>query len=719
MTSSYTIVPSRHYPLGSHYDGYGTQFALYSAHAEKVELCLFDDRAAEELQRLELPSYERRVFSGYVEGLRPGAIYGYRVYGPYQPELGRRFNHHKLLLDPYARRVAGKFEWSDLHYAYQLNHPDQDLSFDERDNAALMLKAVVCEPHEIDPLTPLPRHGRPAHTVIYEAHVKGMTMTHPVLPPELRGTLAGLGHEALIAYLKALGITTLELLPVQGFLDEHLLVQKNLRNYWGYNTLTFFAPHQAYLRQGDPMEFRALVQALHEANIEVILDVVFNHTAEGDRLGPTLSFKGIDNLTYYRLQSENQRYYINDTGCGNTLNVTHPAVLQLVMDSLRYWVQVMGVDGFRFDLATILGRERHGFDDSNGFFDALYQDPVLAGARLIAEPWDIGPGGYQLGAFPSGWSEWNDRYRDTVRRFWRGDSGVLPEFARRVHGSSDIFEHSGRRPSASVNFISSHDGFTLQDLVSYRDKHNEANQENNRDGHAENFSENYGVEGPAPFTEINDLRRRQRRNFLTTLILSQGLPMLCAGDELCRTQQGNNNAYCQDNPLSWIDWQSANHSTEAQAQLAFTRRLLAFKRAEPWIWPPRYVHMSQNPQDPVIIWFNRDGEIMQPMHWGQHHTTSLGYLVGEAGFSSSRRMLALFNAGTAPLDFRLPYRQEVPSWTLVLDTSFEGGFPSDDEHDAANANQEVTGHYPLQAQSTVILFANVEPDASYARKISL
>jgi glycogen operon protein len=702
----YLIAPASHYPLGSHFDGKGTHFALYSAHAEKVELCLFDEHGEQEVQRLELPSYEQQVFSGYVDGLLPGTVYGYRVYGPHQPELGHRFNHHKLLLDPYARRVAGRFVWSDLHYGYQQEHPAQDLSFDDRDNAALMLKAVVCAAPEPLPLAPAPR-PIPGRTVIYEAHVKGMTMTHPAVPRELRGTFAGLGHAALVAYLKTLGITTLELMPVQGFISEHFLAQKNLSNYWGYNTLTFFAPHQAYLNYGDPLEFRTLVQSLHEAGIEVILDMVFNHTAEGGRMGPTFSFKGIDNLSYYRLQNENPRYYINDTGCGNTLNISNPAALRLVMDVLRYWVVVMRVDGFRFDLASILGREPYGFDSGSGFFDALYQDPVLAGIRLIAEPWDIGPGGYQLGNFPSGWSEWNDRYRDTVRRFWRGDVGVLPEFARRVHGSSDIFEHSGRRPSASVNFITNHDGFTLWDLVSYRDKHNAANLEDNRDGHAENYSENYGVEGATLVAEINDIRQRQRRNFLVTLILSQGLPMLSAGDECCHSQQGNNNAYCQDNTLSWIDWQNAN--AEAEQQLAFTQRLLAFKQAEPWIWPPVYVHENSDPKGPVIFWFNRDGELMQPVHWGQYQTQTLGYLVGESGLGTARRMLALFNAGPSPLDFKLPYRQEVPRWTLVLDTSFETGMPPGDNH-------EISDHYSLEAHSAVILLTAAVPVASLAQE---
>ena len=705
MTQRFSITHSNHHPLGAHYDGNGTHFALYSAHAEQVELCLFDERGMQELQRLSLPSYDQQVFSGYVPDLHPGTVYGYRVYGPYQPELGHRFNHHKLLLDPYARSVAGSFIWSDLHYGHQQDHADQDLSFDSRDNAALMLKAVVCGTPPRTVTTPV--RPRSELTVIYEAHVKGLTMMHPAINADVRGKFAGLGHQTLIDHLKSLGITTLELMPVQGFIDEQFLVQKGLRNYWGYNSLTFFAPHQAYLCNGDPLEFRSMVEHLHDAGIEVIMDVAFNHTAEGGRLGPTFSFKGIDNLSYYRLQSENPRYYINDTGCGNTINISNPAVLRLVMDALRYWVTVMGVDGFRFDLATILGREHYGFDRGSGFFDALYQDPVLAGVRLIAEPWDIGPGGYQLGNFPSGWSEWNDRYRDTVRRFWRGDAGVLPEFARRLHGSSDIFEHAGRRPSSSVNFITSHDGFTLQDLVSYREKHNERNLEDNRDGHAENHSENYGVEGPTLLAEINEIRRRQRRNFLATLILSQGLPMLSSGDEVCRSQRGNNNAYCQDNPLNWIDWEGFD--SEAEQQLGFTQRLLAFKRAQPWIWQQSYIHESTEKGDAEILWFNRDGEIMQPVHWGQHHTRTLGYLVSIRVEGKARRMLALFNAGTVPVNFKLPYRQEIRRWSLVLDTSFESGLPP-------GSNHEIYGHYPMLGHSTVVLLGGVFPTESSAQE---
>lgn len=658
--------------LGATWDGRGVNFALFSAHAEKVELCLFSDDGSREVQRLELPDLTNQVWNGYLEGAGPGTVYGYRVYGTYQPELGHRFNHHKLLLDPYARQLCGGFSWSDLHYAYQTDSPDEDLSFDERDNAALMPKCVVVatEPH------PPPRYNRvrKRDTVIYEAHVKGLTMLHPEIPAEQRGTFRGVGHKAIIRHLRALGVTSLELLPAQGFLSEHFLVEKGLTNYWGYNTLTFFAPHKAYLCGNDIAEFRAMVNALHEAGIEVIMDVVYNHTAEGNRLGPTFSLRGIDNLSYYRLQAENKRYYINDSGCGNTLDFASPAVLQLVMDSLRYWVTDMGVDGFRFDLATVLGREHYGYDKCSGFLDAVYQDPTMAAVKIIAEPWDIGPGGYQLGHFPTGWSEWNDRYRDIVRRFWRGDSGMLPEFARRVHGSSDIFEHSGRRPSASINYVTSHDGFTLADLVSYNHKHNEANLEDNRDGHPENHSDNYGEEGPTRIPEINELRARQQRNLLATLIVSQGTPMLCAGDEFARTQNGNNNAYCQDGPLSWLRWDALND--DQLQQFEFTQYLLSLKREHPLQWHDRYIHEPKDEHAPVILWYNTSGELMQPVHWGQHHGKAVGYFVRQS--TADRRCLyylTLFNAGREPITFRLPTLPGVASWQLLLDTTQAAGRP--------------------------------------------
>lgn len=702
MSAAPHLQPGHIHPLGSTWDGRGVNFALFSAHAEKVELCLFSPDGSRELHRLALPNLTNQVWNGYLEGAGPGTVYGYRVYGPYQPDLGHRFNHHKLLLDPYAKQLRGAFTWSDLHYAYELEARDADLSFDVRDNAALMPKCVVLASQP----RPAPRQNRihKRDTVIYEAHVKGMTKLHPAIPPEHRGTFRGMGHRAIIDHLCALGVTSLELLPVQAFVDEHFLVEKGLVNYWGYNTLSFFAPHQAYMQGNDIAGFRAMVDALHVAGIEVILDVVFNHTAEGGRLGPTFSFRGIDNLSYYRLQGENKRYYINDSGCGNTLDMANQFVIMMVMDSLRYWVTEMGIDGFRFDLATVLGREHYGFDRGSGFLDALQQDPTLAAVKFIAEPWDIGPGGYQLGGFPSGWSEWNDRYRDTVRRFWRGDTGMLPDFARRVHGSSDIFEHSGRRPSASINFITSHDGFTLADLVSYRDKHNEANLEDNRDGHPENYSDNHGVEGPTLLAEIHEIRARQQRNLLTTLLVSQGTPMLSSGDEFARTQSGNNNAYCQDSPLNWLPWDTLDAGQ--QQQLAFVRHLLSIKRAHPALWRDAYIHQTGEPQAASIQWYNTSGELMQPVHWGQHHCKTVGYMVEQNAANGMRlHYLTLFNAGREPLDFNLPILPGVTSWQLLLDTSQPDGR-------AAADVPQIALHCPMPAWSTRILHASSLPESN-------
>lgn len=691
--NNYRIQPGNIHPLGSSRDGNGVNFALYSAHAEKVVLCIFNADGTQELQRLELPDCTSHVWNGYVAEMPAGTVYGYRVYGPYQPELGHRFNHHKLLLDPYAKQLVGNFSWCNLHYSYQLDSPEEDLSFDARDNAAYMPKCVVAVPD----LLPVPRKNRvrKSDTVLYEAHVKGLTMQHPALSASQRGTFNGIGHPALIQYLHDLGITSLELLPVQGYLDEQFLAEKGLSNYWGYNTLTFFAPHRAYLESGDVHEFRDMVSALHDAGIEVIMDVVYNHTAEGGRLGPTFSLRGIDNLSYYRLQAENPRYYINDTGTGNTLNFSNTCVIKLVMDSLRYWVTEMGVDGFRFDLATVMGREEHGFDSGSGFLDALHQDPVLAAVKFIAEPWDIGPGGYQLGNFPPGWSEWNDRYRDTMRRFWRGDAGMLPEFARRLHGSSDIFEHSGRRPSSCINFLTCHDGFTLRDLVSYKHKHNEANLEDNHDGHSENYSSNHGEEGPTQAPLIEALRQRQQRNLLTTLVLSQGTPMLLAGDEISHSLQGNNNGYCQDSPLSWLHWDQIGN--DQQTMLEFTCNLLGLKTTHPGIWHNTYLHDTGNPDDPAIRWFNNEGEVMQPRHWGQHNVRTLGYMVSPAGVAGSEHYLALFNAADMPAGFVLPLRDAVSGWNILLDTLLANGHP--------NRESRLSDNLILSPFSTLLLQA--------------
>lgn len=691
MTVASRIRPGSIHRLGSSVVAGGVNFALYSAHAEQVELCLFSADGSREEERLLLPDVTNQVWNGYVAGLEPGQRYGYRVYGPYQPDLGQRFNHHKLLLDPYARQLAGDFVWSDRHFAFQTGSPDADLSFDARDNASCLPKCVVVEDHQ----RPAPQANRIAKkdTIIYEAHVRGLTMQHPRLAPELRGTFSGVGHKALVSHLKSLGITSLQLLPVQSFISEQFLVEKGLTNYWGYNSLGFFAPHQAYLSGNDIGEFRSMVDALHDAGIEVILDVVFNHTAEGGRLGPSLCFRGIDNQAYYRLQQENPRYYINDSGCGNTLNMSNPFVIMMVMDCLRYWVSAMGVDGFRFDLATVLGREVGGFERGSGFMDAMHQDPTLAAVKMIAEPWDIGPGGYQLGGFPPGWSEWNDRYRDTVRRFWRGDSGMLPDFARRLHGSSDIFEHSGRKPSASINFIVSHDGFTLNDLVSYAQKHNEENQEGNQDGHSENFSDNYGVEGPTLIYEIEEVRKRQRRNFLVTLLVSQGTPMICAGDEMGHTLGGNNNAYCQDGPRSWLAWPES--AEELPELVAFTRNLLALRKRYSGFWPDRYVHDGDSGGQ-EIAWINTSGESMQAAHWGQHHSRCLGYLVSCSEKGLPTRLLVLFNAGNSPISFRLPPATNGLGWQLLLDTGLEDGC-------SGLSSVPVQGQYSMLAHTTVIM----------------
>jgi isoamylase len=671
-TMAFTIKEGAAYPLGATPTEGGVNFALFSQHAEKVELCLFDATGEKEIARLALPAQTDHVWHGWVEGLEPGALYGYRVHGPFQPQAGHRFNPYKLLLDPYAKAIKGNFVWGDEHYAYNLKDPSLDFSFDRSDNAAKMPKAVVVEAGE--PPRPLDKPIPWQETVIYELHVKGFTKLNELLPAHLRGTYAGLGSEPVIRYLQELGVTSIELLPVHYFIDEHFLIKRNLVNYWGYNTLNFFTPHPAYMAGDDPAEFKQMVSNLHAAGIEVLLDVVYNHTAEGNHLGPTLSFRGIDNCSYYSLLSQDPRFYVNDTGCGNTFNVKHPRVLQLVMDSLRHWATEMGVDGFRFDLAPVLGREIHGFDPAGGFFDCVRQDPVLNTKKLIAEPWDIGPGGYQLGHFPPGWAEWNDRYRDTVRRYWRGDPGIMPEFARRLHGSSDLFEHSGRKPSSTVNFVTSHDGFTLRDLVSYSQRHNHANKEQNNDGHHANFSYNFGVEGPTKNDRIDALRFRQQRNFLATLLLSQGTPMLLAGDELGRSQQGNNNAYCQDNEINWLNW--ADLQQQHWNLREFVRNVIRVRREFPLLRSPFFIH---KPEEQVvqagynIHWLNKDGKPMQESEWANGEEFCLGWMLESVVNSRCVHcLLSLFNASDKPVNFQLP-----PGWYWValLDTAANDGLP--------------------------------------------
>lgn len=618
------------------------------------------------------PKQTDYVWHGWVDGLTAGCLYGYRVYGPFEPANGHRFNHHKLLLDPYAKAISGDFIWSNELYGYNSKDASQDLSFDRVDSGRFMPKGVVVE--KTAPPTPLAEPVRWRDTVIYELHVKGFTKLNPLLPEALRGTYAGLAHDAVIEYLQELGVTSLELLPVHYFIDEHFLIKRNLSNYWGYNTLNFFTPHPGYLSGNSPHEFKNMVGRLHEAGIEVILDVVYNHTAEGSHLGPTLSFKGIDNASYYSLLSQDARLYVNDTGCGNTFNLKHPRVLQLVMDSLRYWASEMGVDGFRFDLATVLGRELHGFDPNGGFLDAVRQDPILNTKKLIAEPWDIGPGGYQVGNFPSGWAEWNDQYRDTVRRYWRGDAQMLPEFAKRIHGSSDIFEHNGRKPSASLNFITSHDGFTIRDLVSYSQRHNHANKEQNNDGHHANFSQNFGVEGPTKNERIDALRIRQQRNFLATLLLSQGTPMLLAGDEVGRSQQGNNNAYCQDNEINWLDW--PNLSEQQLSLREFVRNVLRVRREFPLLRSQFYIHKPDEVNKRPgynIHWLSRAGEPMTQADWSSPESLALGWMLESVvNAKCVHCLLTIFNSGSERSDFHLPKGWH---WVALLDTATSDGLP--------------------------------------------
>ncbi len=686
MKYPFAVTEGKPYPLGATCMDDGVNFALFSANAEKVELCLFDETGENETARIALPGYTDQVWHAYVEGLKPGALYGYRVHGPYEPQRGHRFNSQKLLFDPYAKKIAGAFRWHNSMYGYKLENPDHDLVIDTTDNAAHMPKCVVLDtrPFAEDQGSRPPKPYIPWNkTIIYETHVKGFTRLHPAVPENERGKFAGLAHPEVLGYIKSLGVTAIEILPAHGFVDEQFLLTQGLSNYWGYNSIHFFMPHAGYLMAGEPGEFRHFVDAVHEHGLEVIMDVVYNHTAEGNHLGPTLSFRGIDNSSYYSLQAQDGRFYVNDTGCGNTLNLKHPRVLQFVLDSLRYWYHDMGVDGFRFDLATVLGREAHGFDSGSGFFDAIRQDPVLAHCKLIAEPWDIGPGGYQLGSYPTGWSEWNDRYRDTCRRFWRGEPGKLPEFARRIHGSSDIFEHSGRVPSSSINFITSHDGFTLADLVSYKNRHNEANNENNNDGHHSNFSDNYGKEGPTTDEKVLALRERQKRNFLATLFLSQGTPMLLAGDEISRTQKGNNNAYCQDNEINWLDWR--NQHDDQKALQFFVEYVIALRGKYSLLTSRRYIHRPDEPQGKIhscVRWVNESGEEMQEEQWIDPDTYTVGWILESIPIDNTidytpERLLILFNAGPETMSFTLPNDPEVSQWNYLLDTYSANGKPID------------------------------------------
>ncbi len=692
------------FPLGATWDGLGVNFALFSANATKVELCLFDDAGEKEIERIELPEYTDEIWHGYVHDARPGTIYAYRVHGPYAPELGHRFNANKLLLDPYARAHVGELSWHPEVFGYTIGAEKEDLSFDERDSAPFMPKCRVVDPaftwgRAVKPRIPWER------TILYETHVRGYTKRHPVVPEEMRGTFAGLAVKEVVDYIRSLGVTSVELLPIHTFINDDYLLNKGLTNFWGYNTIGFFAPDPRYARV-PPFafaEFKEMVARLHDAGLEVILDVVYNHTAEGNERGPTLSFKGIDNASYYRLLPDKPRFYINDTGTGNTVNLSHPRVIQMVTDSLRYWAQDMQVDGFRFDLGTILAREPHGFDEQSGFLKACSQDPVLSGVKLIAEPWDCGPGGYQVGGFPPGWAEWNDKFRDTVREYWKGDIPVKA-LAPRLCASADAFNRRGRKPWASVNFITAHDGFTLNDAVSYNDKHNEANGESNKDGTDNNRSWNHGAEGVTNDEKICELRNRQMRNMMATLLLSQGTPMILAGDEFARTQGGNNNAYCQDNEVSWVNWDIRE---KGQSMVEFVRKLTTLRHDYPILRRGRFMTGEWNEDLQVrdVTWVNCSGEEMTGEDWDDGKARCLGMLMdGRAQATGIRRrgsaatMLLVFNAYHDIVQFTLPDCTDGKHWKLLFDTNTPG--------DAREEPFDIGDVYDVTARSCLLFRLN-------------
>ena len=681
------------YPLGASYDGAGVNFALYSQVAQKVELCLFDEHDVE--TRIEMTERNSYVWHNYIPGLHPGQRYGYRVYGPYDPVHGLRCNPNKLLLDPYAKAIEGNIDGDESLFSYWFKSPDDTSAMNDLDSAAHTMKSAVINPYfdwGNDQHPYISYHD----SVIYEAHVRGMTNLNMDVPPDIRGTYAGLAYPSVIEYLKKLGITAIELMPIHQFVNDSFLQEKGLSNYWGYNTIGFFAPHNAYSSSGERgeqvNEFKSMVKAYHRAGMEVILDVVYNHTAEGNHMGPTLSFKGIDNASYYRLVEGDQQHYFDTTGTGNSLLMRSPHALQLITDSLRYWVTEMHVDGFRFDLAATLARQFQEVDKLSAFFDIVEQDPIISRVKLIAEPWDLGSGGYQVGGFPSSWSEWNGRYRDTVRDFWRSQPSTLPEFASRLMGSSDLYQVNGRRPVASVNFIPAHDGFTMNDLVSYNEKHNEANGEGNRDGESNNRSWNCGVEGPTNIPDVNDLRQRQMRNMFATLLFSQGIPMICGGDEVARTQQGNNNAYCQDNEISWTNW----HLDKGRKELlAFVSKLIHLRLDHPVLHRRRFFTGREPGDDsntiPQVEWFDHTGSIMDMDDWQNTHAFSMmiylnGSDIPEVDWYGNRMVdndfILIFNAHYEPIMFTLPDERYGRKWQLVVDThnpnepalSYEAGF---------------------------------------------
>ena len=681
------------YPLGASYDGAGVNFALYSQVAQKVELCLFDEHDAE--TRIEMTEQNSYIWHNYIPGLQPGQRYGYRVYGPYDPVHGLRCNPNKLLLDPYAKAIEGNIDGDESLFSYWFKSPDDTSAMNDLDSAAHTMKSAVINPYfdwGNDQHPYISYHD----SVIYEAHVRGMTNLNMDVPPDIRGTYAGLAYPSVIEYLKKLGVTAIELMPIHQFVNDSFLQEKGLSNYWGYNTIGFFAPHNAYSSSGERgeqvNEFKSMVKAYHHAGMEVILDVVYNHTAEGNHMGPTLSFKGIDNASYYRLVEGDQQHYFDTTGTGNSLLMRSPHALQLITDSLRYWVTEMHVDGFRFDLAATLARQFQEVDKLSAFFDIVEQDPIISRVKLIAEPWDLGSGGYQVGGFPSSWSEWNGRYRDTVRDFWRSQPSTLPEFASRLMGSSDLYQVNGRRPVASVNFITAHDGFTMNDLVSYNEKHNEANGEGNRDGESNNRSWNCGVEGPTNIPDVNDLRQRQMRNMFATLLFSQGIPMICGGDEVARTQQGNNNAYCQDNEISWTNW----HLDKGRKELlAFVSKLIHLRLDHPVLHRRRFFTGREPGDDsnmiPQVEWFDHTGSIMDMDDWQNTHAFSMmiylnGSDIPEVDWYGNRMVdndfILIFNAHYEPIMFTLPDERYGRKWQLVVDThnpnepalSYEAGF---------------------------------------------
>jgi isoamylase len=700
VSSPDRLEPGAPYPLGSTWDGLGVNFAVFSAHARQIELCVFDPSGRREIARYELPEWTNEVWHGYLPDAQPGMLYGFRVHGDYAPERGHRFNPHKLLLDPYGKRISGQLHWTNALFGYRVGAGRSDLTMDRRDSAPAMPKSVVTDDHfswgaDKKPRTPWP------DTVIYEAHPRGLTkLLDEVRPPE-RGTFAALSHPKVINHLKRMGVTAVELLPIHAYLQDRLLIEKGLSNYWGYNTLSFFAPEQRYLGRGDINELRMAVRRLHAAGLEVILDVVYNHTCEGSELGPTLSWRGFDNASYYRLQEANPRYCVNDTGTGNTLNLSHARVLQMVTDSLRYWTESCGIDGFRFDLGATLGREPHGFDSGAGFFDVLRQDPVLSQVKLISEPWDVGPGGYQLGKHPPGFAEWNDQYRDSVRRFWKGDGGMRRTLGYRLSGSGDLFDHGARRPWASINYIASHDGQTLEDLVSYEGKHNKANGEDNRDGHSDNHSRNWGTEGPTEDARILPARQRVKRAMLMTVFMSLGTPMLMAGDEFGRTQNGNNNAYCQDNEISWVDWSLLENSSGAELA-TFVCRLAELRRNHKVIRSGAYLYGQQELAPGVhdLDWFDERGQTLSEGDWENPDGRAL----------VMRRAARTDDGGVEIIAFLINGSEEALQFELHGDFAWQAMIDSAKPELSNQALASAT--YTLEHNSAALLIAKIAPEPS-------